>query len=182
MSELIEMTLARVIDACGKIEGRVKMQKIVYLLKAMGYDIPFDDFRIRQLGPYSRMVAFLTDSLKDTGIAVEERENKGLDRLTGESVIQYSYSLTESGKKLARKYFDIPNPKGKPPIDESAQELNRYDRPTLEVAATKIFLERKEGLTGDKLAKELESLKGHLKRHFKKADRLIEEMREKQWL
>jgi uncharacterized protein YwgA len=34
------MKLARVIDAAGGIRGRVRMQKIVYLLKAMGYDLP----------------------------------------------------------------------------------------------------------------------------------------------
>ncbi len=182
MREFDELKLARVIDACGGIDGRVKMQKIVYLLRAMGYDLPFDDFWIRQHGPFSRAVACSTDLLKGAGFVDEEVEALPMLNQFGEQAQQYSYRLKDAVRDLVRKHFDIPAPAGKPPIDEVAAELKLKDRAVLEVAATKVYLEREDGLSGDELDAELKRLKGHLSGSFAPAEALTSDLRQKGWL
>ena len=174
MSQLDGLKLARVVDACGGIDGRVKMQKIVYLLKAMGYDLPYDDFRIRQLGPYSRAVACDTDMLRRSEILTEDSKELG-QRPGGESMVQYSYRVRNSVVALIRKHFDIPSPKDAPSIEDICQELTRNDRAVLEVAATKVFLDREDNLQGEALDAELKRLKGHLFGSLKKAETLLKD-------
>jgi uncharacterized protein YwgA len=174
------MSLARVIDACGGVDGRVKMQKIVYLLKAMGYDLPFNDFRIRQLGPFSRAVACSADTLKAAGFIVESVQDLGT--AGGEPVQQFSYQVAESVKPLLRQYFDIHGAPGKPVIDTVAAELKFRDRAVLEVAATRLFLQREDKLKGDALDAELSRLKGHLAARFDDADSVLADLTSKGWL
>lgn len=182
MREFDEMKLARVIDACGGVDGRVKLQKIVYLLKAMGYELPFDDFWIRQYGPYSRAVACSVDLLTSAGFVDESQAGLSIMNPDGEQAKQYSYNVRDSIKPLLTSHFDVPPPKGKPKLEEVASALRRVDRAPLEVAATKLFLEREDGLAGDELDAELRRLKGHLSPHFAKADALLSEWRQKAWL
>jgi len=181
MKDIDEMKLARVIDACGGVDGRVKMQKIVYLLRAMGYDLPYDDFMIRQQGPFSRAVACDTDVLKGAGIVEENVEELGTNDF-GEPVVQYSYSVRDAVTPLIRQHFDVPGPEGKPSVNEVAAELRKHDRAVLEVAATKVFLERRDRLSGEALEKELRRLKGHLANRFAEADALLEDLKQKGWL
>lgn len=181
MRELDEMKLARVIDACGEIDGRVKMQKIVYLLKAMGYDLPFDDFVIRQQGPFSRAVACSADILTNGGFIEEKRDEKGQDE-SGRPIIQYSYRVRDGFASFLREHFEVLNPSGKPNLSGVAQELVQKDRKVLEVAATKVYLEREDGLAGKRLQSELEELKGHLRGSFDAADALLEDLAERKLL
>ena len=182
MREFEEMRLARVIDACGGIDGRVKMQKIVFLLRAMGYDLPFDDFRIRQHGPFSRGVACATDLLSGANLVVEKEESLQITKPFGEQAKQYSYELNAGVRDLVHQHFDVAAPKGKPPIDNIASELKSKDRKVLEVAATKVYLQSEEELSGDELDAELRRLKGHLAANFEAADRLLAELSQKNLL
>jgi len=175
MRDFDELKLARVIDACGGIDGRVKMQKIVYLLKVMGYDLPFDDFVIRQQGPFSRSVAWATDVLTGAEILQERIDELGVNS-EGEPVRQYSYQVRDDIAPLIRKSFDVKAPRKKRKIDEVASRLKQKDRAVLEVAATRVFLER-EGLCGKKLDDELQRLKGHLSSEFQNANKLLAELR-----
>lgn len=179
MRDFDELKLARVIVACGGIDGRVKMQKIVYLLQEIGYDLPFDDFMIRQHGPFSRSVAWATDMLTGAEVVIEKEKEIGQSN-EGDPVLQYLYCVREEITPLICESFDVATPAGKPPIDEVARELVKHDRAVLEVAATRRFLER-EGLTDNALKNELLRLKGHLGR-FKEADELITSLRNKKWL
>jgi len=172
MSELDELKLARVVDACGGIDGRVKMQKIVYLLKAMGYDLPYDDFTIRQQGPFSRAVACDADTLRGTEILIEETDELGHTQ-EGEPVLQYSYRVRDEVATFIRDRFDVAVPENGPSLEEVCRELKEKDRAVLEVAATRLFLEREAGLQDDALDTELERLKGHLSGRFKEADALL---------
>lgn len=175
MRDFDEMKLARVIDACGGIKGRVKMQKIVYLVKAMGYDLPFHDFRIRQHGPFSREVACSADIL--TGPVLDETREE-----LGEDLVQYSYKVRESMKDLIKTSFPVTAPKGKPPIEEVGKELDKHEPKVLEVAATLVYLEQEDKLSGDDLDDELMRLKGHLETHFVHAKEFLAELRKKRWL
>lgn len=171
MSELDELKLARIVDACDGIDGRVKMQKIVYLLKMMGYDLPYDDFRIRQQGPFSRAVACDADTLRGAEILIEDPDSLGKTQ-DGESIVRYSYSVREDIVPLVRKYFDVAGPPNAPALEEICQELKANDRAVLEVAATKVFLEREADLHGEELDAELVRLKGHLASRFEEANTL----------
>jgi len=181
MRDFDEMKLARVIDACGGVDGRVKMQKIVYLLKVMGYELPFDDFVIRQLGPFSRAVACSTDLLKSAGFIDETREEAG-HNVHGEPVFRYSYTVSTSIRPLLMQHFDVDTPPGKPPINDMAVDLKAQDRAVLEVAATKLYLQREDQLAGQALEDELRRLKGHLAADFSKADALLSEWKQNAWL
>ncbi len=180
MRDMDEMKLARVIDACGGVDGRVKMQKIVYLLRMIGYDLPYNDFTIRQLGPFSRAVACDTDLLRSAGVVQETREE--ISESPGEPVVQYSYAVQETLAPLIRRHFDIDGPAGRPDVDDVAKELKKQDRAVLEVAATKVFLERHDKRSGEALHTELRRLKGHLASRFGEADALIAKMKQEQWL
>jgi hypothetical protein len=174
MKDFDEMKLARVIDACDGIDGRVKMQKIVYLLKAIGYDLPYDDFTIRQQGPFSRGVASDTDVLKWGGVIDEHGETLGENH--GQPVRQYSYKVRGPIAPLIRSRFDIAAPPGKPGIAMLARRLRDCDRGVLEVAATKVYLRREGKLAGAELDAELQRLKGHLGDRFNEADALLAEL------
>lgn len=182
MQEFDEMKLARIIDACGNVDGRVKLQKIVYLLKTMGYDVPFDDFWIRQHGPYSRAVACSVDLLTGAGFVKESTNELRITNPQGDQAKQYSYKVRESIRPLLKRHFDLPAPKGKPNIEQVATTLRDIDRATLEVAATKLYLEQEDRLQGRQLNNELKRLKGHLEYCFAKADELILDLRKKKWL
>ena len=173
MRDFDEFKLARVIDACSGVDGRVKMQKIVYVLWAMGYDLPFDDFVIRQHGPFSRGVAWATDALTEAKILEETPEQLGANA-DGEPIRQYSYRIRDEMAELIRDSFDVAAPPGKPLLDEIAPRLKGHDRAILEVAATRVYLGR-EGLSGDELEEELSQLKGHLADRFGKARELVEQ-------
>ncbi|MCH9033489.1 MAG: hypothetical protein IID42_03180 [Planctomycetes bacterium] len=167
MSGLDELKLARVVDACDGIDGRVKMQKIVYLLKVMGYDLPYDDFRIRQQGPFSRAVACDTDTLRGAEILIEEHGE------LGEGVVQYSYTVRDDVVLFVQEHVEVTAPLNAPSLEEICQELKGKGRAVLEVAATKVFLEREAELQSEELDTELERLKGHLSDRFEEANMLL---------
>jgi len=181
MREFDEMKLARVIDACEGIDGRVKMQKIIYLLRAMGYSLPFDDFTIRQHGPFSRAVACCTDVLKEAVFVEEDRER--LDETAGgKPVFQYNYTIRKEIAPLVREHFEVRGPDAAPPLDEVATFLKQQHRAVLEVAATRLFLQREWNLDGEELEKTLQNLKGHLRSHFIAANQLLSELQQRGWL
>ena len=145
------------------------MQKIVYLLKAMGYDLPYYDFRIRQHGPFSRAVACDADTLRGAEILIEDHKE------LGEGVFRYSYRVRDELAPLVRKHFDITAPPNAPSLEELCQELKGKDRAVLEVVATKVFLNCEGELQGDALDTELERLKGHLSDRFDEANTLLQD-------
>jgi uncharacterized protein YwgA len=181
MRDLDEMKLARVVDACDGIDGRVKMQKIVYFLTVMGYDLPYDDFTIRQQGPFSRAVACAADTLKGAEILQETTSELG-PSCGGEPVLQYSYRVRDEVAPLIRQHFDVAAPAGKPPLEQVARQLKGHDRAVLEVAATRVFLDRESKLSGPNLKAELQRLKGHLSNRFDEADSLLKTLSERSWL
>jgi uncharacterized protein YwgA len=181
MGDYEEMYLARIIDAAGGIDGRVKMQKIVYLLTLMGYRVPYNDFTIRQQGPFSRAVAVAADTLKGGEVLDETESSLGNDQ-QGKQVVQYGYRVREALAPLIRQHFDVAAPPGKPSVDEVARYLKAKDRAVLEVAATRLYLEKEDKLSGEALEKELRRLKGHLRNAFPEAERLLDELKRRTWL
>jgi uncharacterized protein YwgA len=80
------------------IEGRTRLQKIVFLLKNK-YGLPFSfDFKPYYYGPYSEELSDLVSLLRALGFAEEKTDHFGLDQ------IRYDYVLTEKGKGYLEKY------------------------------------------------------------------------------
>jgi len=55
------LTLAGVVAAAGRVEGRKRVQKLVYILQRMGFDLGFRDFAMWHYGPFSSALASTLD-------------------------------------------------------------------------------------------------------------------------
>lgn len=120
------------LDSVGEVQGRKKLQKVVYLLQEAGY--PFDeDFSYHLFGPYSETLATEIDELKSLGL-VQERQMP-----TPAGYTQYVYSLTETGRQYAHRFRDQLQVSG---LAELARKLIKHDARTLELVATLAFLQR----------------------------------------
>jgi len=86
--------LAKVFSYCEKIEGRKKLQKIIYILKEMGYPF-YEEFDFHFYGPYSEQLTLEIEALKDLEIIKEEREDDS-------GWVKYIYRITENGKEWAK--------------------------------------------------------------------------------
>lgn len=173
MSGRSKFALAGLILAAGEIKGRVKMQKLVYLLQEMGFDLGFNGFTIRQHGPYDGALASATDSLVSFDLVDEEEEDLGGINAYGKPIVRYNYRIKDSSKKLARKLGKIEGHESPETFDKAASFLNEQESQVLEVAATIHFLSKRSRLEGPELKKELLRLKGHLKNHFSEAEELL---------
>ncbi len=167
------LKVARIVQAAGTVQGRVKLQKIIYLLLQKGYALPFDDFVIRQHGPFSRKLASATDSLTSVGVLTEHAVEQGARR--GRLIRRYDYEVDSKYQSLVKKVARVMQKKGGRASMKIASQLAGEDRKVLEVAATIVFLKREEGLSGQKLDKTLSSLKGHLRGSFRPARELLKQ-------
>ena len=156
MDALPELTIAKVIEACGKIDGRVKLQKIVYLLSAMGYQLPYRDFHVRHYGPFAPRLAAALDFLVESQV-VDERPHD-----VGAECPRFDYTPSSRYLEVLSKYAEVAPATNRPALDDVAPQIACHDRPTLEIAATMHYLHEEEGHSGDELQRELRALKGHL--------------------
>ncbi len=148
------INIARLVNACGTIEGRKKLQKIVYLLQSLGY--PFrEDFRYLHYGPYSSQVKNEIDWLVDDVDLIDEKPTNAGPFQT------YLYTpkihLTEQLKGIGLDSL--------PEWAEKARELNQHDAQTLEAISTVVFL-RKCGYEDDRLRERFGELKPKLMHQF----------------
>jgi hypothetical protein len=65
----------------------------------------------------------------------------------------------------------------RPSLDDFCQELKKKDRTVLELAATRVYLEREDNLKGDELDAELKLLKGHLFARLDDANELVADLK-----
>jgi uncharacterized protein YwgA len=135
--------LAKLISlAGGKVRGRKRLQKMVFLLQEAGF--PSDaEFRLHHYGPYSFDVAGMLTDLTRDGLLEEET----CQTYAG---TQFNYSLTEAVRRKidayektdrgARECGDIAA------FDHRIQELaGEQDLWVLELAATIAFFYRRTG-------------------------------------
>lgn len=121
--------LAQLIFLLGEVQGRKKLQKMVYLAQRLG--APFrEDFAYYLFGPFSEALANELEEMKMLGLIKETKET------TQGGYSQYSYSLTEEGTEFAKSkqlVFDSD-------LISTLQELNKEDGRQLELKATTWFL------------------------------------------
>lgn len=124
--------LMALLHSVGEVQGRKKLQKLVYLLQEAGY--PFEeDFSYHLYGPYSETLAAEIDELKLLGL-LQEREAP-----TPGGYTQYVYSLSEQGRRYARRFRDQLRLPG---LEELARKLTEHGARTLELMASLAFLKR----------------------------------------
>lgn len=158
--------VAELIRRVGRVDGRKRLQKIVYLLQQKGF--PFcEDFEYGHFGPYSRTLAAELDVLKSNELIKEMVQGNNY----GE---EYSYEPTDLLNSLAKE-----NPElwtlGVGDIDRVLSILNVKQTPVLEVASARLFLE-KSGYSGEGLETKLKAWKPNLERNFHEAERLLNEL------
>jgi uncharacterized protein YwgA len=128
--------LAKLVQWAGTLEGRKRLQKVVFLLKAAGYPARGAEFGLHHFGPYSREIAERVDEMTSLQLLQEEC-------IGGPPRQQFNYNLTDEAK--ARLATVEATPRGKALADEiasfeaQAKELLGKDVRELEVAATMVF-------------------------------------------
>jgi uncharacterized protein YwgA len=156
--------IARLIHVCRKIDGRVKLQKMVHILQEAGY--PFEEkFGYLHHGPYSSDLKREIDQLVDWQLVKEEPQPVI-------SYTQYSYcpsdELTDVLKAIGAD--------AEPEWQNLARKLNGEESQILEGISTIMFLQRR-GFTGERLCERFTGLKPNLADRFEKCLREAERIR-----
>jgi uncharacterized protein len=142
------LELLNLVQNLGEIEGRKKLQKIVYILQTQGYDFP-QDFNYFHYGPYSSDVAFQVDRIVSWDLV---KETRGADPYE-----PYVYTPRETLPAFLAEVKAATTA----PWKSLARKLNEKDANFLETLATALYLQR-DGLAGDKLERRFGELKPHL--------------------
>lgn len=95
----LALVLALLRSSGGVIEGRTRLQKMVYLLKN-SFNVPFGfEFRMYFYGPYSDSLADVLQLFKSVELIEENRV------AIARGIVQYNYSLTDTGQEFLVTYF-----------------------------------------------------------------------------
>ena len=130
--EPADYLLLKLIESAGRIEGRKKLQKLIYLLQLEGYPID-DEFSVHYYGPYSSRLALRVDGLVEDKLLAES------ERPVAVGGIEYVYELTPRAQDLLRKLDSrVPDDlrKASSEFQESINELCSCGTGELELAAT----------------------------------------------
>ena len=179
MSQLL---LAGVVAAAKRVGGRVKLQKMVYLLQEMGFDLGYRDFVLLLYGPYSDTLAAHLDRV--TGeILNESQEPTGYNvPTTGEPTKRYVYEprtpeLKDTLLGVLCDRFEGRNDD----LQQRITELNESPAPVLELAATAVYGRSERGLVEpEQLWEWVLSIKNHLESRVPEAKQLLAEWDEQE--
>ncbi|WEG13061.1 YwgA family protein [Pullulanibacillus sp. KACC 23026] len=118
-----------VLQYAGEIIGRKKLQKIVFILKKLGY--PFrEKYGFHFFGPYSEELTLQTEELDNLGFLKETKEKQG-------GYHQYRYELTPSGETFLQNFkFSFSG------LDELVTHLNQQPSRFLELVSTALYFEQ----------------------------------------
>src|SRR3990167_6886859 len=116
--------IAYLIDLCGKVEGRTRIQKMVYILQYLGYPLN-EDFSYSYFGPYSDELRTEVDILTSVDILQET--------LKGTTYVYEPTSQMENFLKDSDKLLEL---KSSPKFSKLIDKLKVAPIPVLEVAST----------------------------------------------
>jgi hypothetical protein len=136
--------LAHFLEACGAVEGRKKLQKMVYLAKRLGFPLT-EPFSYHHYGPYSERLSTEIGEMVFYGLVTEEVVG------TSRGYKTYRYALTEKGRQLTRQ-----NPF--PPSHGLLAAINKHDSRFLKLSATLDYL-MEDGLSAEEAAAKVLELK-----------------------
>ena len=164
--------LAAVIRAAGTVNSRVKLQKMVYLLQRMGFDLGYRDFVLRDFGPYSAELASTVDFVSRNHLVRETPSHNKND--LGEAYVQYSYQTHERHNSVLAGLLQATFPVSANKLGGLAQQMAGQNTRALEVAATAVLLRDEMGIIDeDQLWAQVAQRKGHLKDRFPQAKKLL---------
>jgi uncharacterized protein YwgA len=89
--------------AGGHIEGRTKLQKMVYFAGVLTKNEPELGYRAHFYGPYSSEVAAAVDKLRALNFLQQTVAGGGLLDRRGFEVARFDYQLTDDGKLIAEE-------------------------------------------------------------------------------
>lgn len=141
------MMLVNVISAHKrqKIEGRIRLQKTIFLLKHLG--LPFEErYKYLHYGPYSEGLSYEIKELKKYNLITETG---------GPPHGPYFYKIEPSGKKVLKSFQDA---KLEKKIRELVGIIENYDPRTLELLSTVYYI-KNAGYTSKEAWKSLRELK-----------------------
>ncbi|MGD9790032.1 MAG: hypothetical protein AB7Q00_02790 [Phycisphaerales bacterium] len=148
------LDLLQLINYCGQIDGRKKLQKIVHILKESGAQFDYS-YSFHFHGPFSTDLRNDVQSLVHDGL-LEETSGPSFSG----DFVQYTYKVATSGKTWLKN-------RGSSSQDwvNSAQSLCSMTANELEAISTLIYLIR-AGIAQEDLQQKFETLKPHLKSKY----------------
>ncbi|WP_303966735.1 YwgA family protein [Sporosarcina ureae] len=121
--------IVQFISLANEVNGRKKMQKMVYILKKMNF--PFaEKYELHMYGPYSEELTLRVEELCEMGFLAERFEDKG-------SYKQYCYQVTDEGSKFIST-VDAP----KEQLPGCIERLNEKSSRFLELVSTLLFFDQ----------------------------------------
>jgi uncharacterized protein len=152
--------LLKLLQVCGQIDGRKKLQKMVHILREAGHPFTFR-YGYHFHGPFSAELKGEIDALVLEGLVSEQPVESG----SGDYV-QYTYRPEDTAEEILRSigYSDSPR------WAALARNLNERSAQELEAFSTVLFLKRNDA-SGLNIQDRFKQLKPHLVGHFEGAER-----------
>jgi uncharacterized protein YwgA len=88
--------------AGGEIQGRTKLQKMVYFAGVLTGSLEHLGYRAHFYGPYSSSVTAAVEDLRSLGFLEQRISGAGTFDPHGFEVARYDYKLTEDGRRIAQ--------------------------------------------------------------------------------
>jgi uncharacterized protein YwgA len=132
--------LMAIFQRCGKIRSRIKIQKIVYVLRSLGYPLT-ERYEYRHYGPYSEDLASELLSCVNARYLEEEKvEGEGEE---DQGYTRYDLSIAPRGVQFleTRLRADATETAALQRMSEMAGRLNAHGSAKLELLATLMYLE-----------------------------------------
>lgn len=152
--------LVALIQKAGRVHGRKKLQKMVYLLEKAGMDFG-KTFRYHYYGPYCTELQLEIDALVDMGVLAERHNGYA-----------YTYSVAD-GSDLAAEWE---------PCERNSAliaYLNGLAPQVLELAATLVYLNERDYGNFETVKKKALTLKPDLGSRMTEAVAVVDEVRSK---
>ena len=98
--DLRDFVALTMLAAGGEVQGKTKLQKLVYFMGVLSEQLDELGYRPHFYGPYSDEVAYAIGQLCGIGVVDQNETEWGYDR-RGFEVKRYDYRLNEAGKQYA---------------------------------------------------------------------------------
>ncbi len=133
--------LAAIVQRCGTIHSRIKLHKMVYVLKSLGFPV-HERFEYLHFGPYSEDLAVELRSSVNA-VYLQERMTETTEEEDEEPHRRYDYSLGRKGAELVAQTTSS-DPVLTAVVDAMAgvaEELNESTPSRLELVATLMYFQ-----------------------------------------
>jgi uncharacterized protein YwgA len=133
----VAATLAAALKTSGILEGRIRIQKIAYLLQQKGLqELSEVDFVFHHYGPYSEEVSSVLSQAVAADIIIEQVVS------FDDEWQRFEYSLAPKGAD----YLSLIGQESMSVIESVVDETKSQHWRTLELAATVLFFQKRDGL------------------------------------